>query len=422
MSADVAIPAPRSDSRQRRTTAAWDDRLVALLCLGSLCLFAPIAKAVYWPAGGGLDVTGHQIGRDFINFWAAPQIAFGATPGSLFDLSQYNREIRALFGAPIPFHMWSYPPVVLLAAWGFATLPYGLALAAWVIGGFAVFARVVASALPAGRGNVGLLALALAPATLINVAGGQNGFLSGALMVGALLVHDRKPVLAGVLLGLLTFKPQLGIAVPFALLALGAWRTLAAATLTALAWYGASVAVLGLDFWQSYIDYTATYQASVVYNAENFWSSMMMSPMAAAMALGAGAKAAGLMQIGIAAVVIAATMLAVRATDDRLIRMLVIVSAVPLVPHQVFNYDLPMLSAAWLLVMLNPAYRVARVGAIASLVWLSPLLTMLAFFLKVPAVAQLILCAGFAASVVLAFEHARASRQARHGRSAGLAA
>lgn len=389
---------------------AWDGRAIALLCIMSICLFAPILKRIYWPAGGGIDVTGHQIGRDFINFWAAPQIAFGTSPTSLFDLALYNEQIRTLFGADIPFHMWSYPPVVLLATWGFAQLSYGVALATWVLGSFAIFARIAVSAIPAGSAAVALLALALSPAALINAVGGQNGFFTGALMLGALLSLDRRPILAGVLVGLLTCKPQLGLVLPFILIALGAWRTIAAATLTALAVYGASVAVLGLDFWQSYIGYTATHQAGVVYEPANFWSSMMMSPMAGLMALGAGAHLAGVMQIAVAVVVIAIAVHAVRGSADPLLRMLVIVSATPLVPHQVFNYDLPMLAAAWLIVMLHPVHRAAPASWIAKLVWLSPLIAMLAFFFKVPAISQLILVAGFAASVRLALRCAPAAR------------
>jgi hypothetical protein len=47
-----------------------------------------------------------------------------------------------------------------------------------------------------------LLALAF-PAVLINIGHGQNGFLTAALMGGALVALPRQPVLAGILFGLL---------------------------------------------------------------------------------------------------------------------------------------------------------------------------------------------------------------------------
>ena len=58
-------------------------------------------------------------------------------------------------------------------------------------------------------------------------------------------------MLAGILFGLLTYKPHLGVVVPFALLALGAWRTIAAATVTAILLIAASVAMFGLDAWRA---------------------------------------------------------------------------------------------------------------------------------------------------------------------------
>ena len=50
---------------------------------------------------------------------------------------------------------------------------------------------------PAGR-CILLLALAY-PAVLINIGHGQNGFLTAALLGGALIILDRRPILAGIL-------------------------------------------------------------------------------------------------------------------------------------------------------------------------------------------------------------------------------
>src|SRR5207253_7794896 len=63
--------------------------------------------------------------------------------------------------------------------------------------------------------------------------------------------------LAGILFGLLTYKPHLGLVLPFALLALGAWRAIFAGTVTAIVLVGTSVAVFGLEPWRSYFELTA---------------------------------------------------------------------------------------------------------------------------------------------------------------------
>ena len=53
----------------------------------------------------------------------------------------------------------------------------------------------------------------------VNVGHGQNGFLTAALLGGALHWLDRRPWLAGVLIGCLAYKPQFGVLIPVALLA-----------------------------------------------------------------------------------------------------------------------------------------------------------------------------------------------------------
>ena len=76
-------------------------------------------------------MTGQQIGRDFINVWAAPRLAFSGQAGTLFDLQGYHAAIGSLFGKPLPFHNWSYPPTALLLFWPFAQLSYAAGLAAF---------------------------------------------------------------------------------------------------------------------------------------------------------------------------------------------------------------------------------------------------------------------------------------------------
>ena len=95
----------------------------------------------YWPAGhDGIDVTNHPIGRDFINNWVGPQLAFGGRLETLFDTKGYHRAIQELFGYPIPFHNWGYPPFTLIFFWPLGKLPSFWALVVWTVGLFAAFA------------------------------------------------------------------------------------------------------------------------------------------------------------------------------------------------------------------------------------------------------------------------------------------
>ncbi len=95
------------------------------------------------------------------------------------------------------------------------------------------------------------LALAF-PGTFQNLIHGQNGFLTAGLLGGGLLLADRKPWLAGCLLGLLTYKPHLAVLVPVALAAGRNWRALAAMLLTCGALVLGSLLVLGPQVWLAF--------------------------------------------------------------------------------------------------------------------------------------------------------------------------
>src|SRR5437868_4975074 len=56
-----------------------------------------------------------------------------------------------------------------------------------------------------------LVFLLLAPGAAVNLFFGQNGILSTVLLGGGVLLLGSRPILAGVLLGLLAYKPQLAV-------------------------------------------------------------------------------------------------------------------------------------------------------------------------------------------------------------------
>ncbi|MGF3021641.1 glycosyltransferase family 87 protein [Methylobacterium aquaticum] len=345
-----------------------------LMILGILSTL-PILVRYYRPAGGGLDVTGHPIGRDFINAWAGPRLAFSGQLDTLFDLPAYHAAIGALFGTPLPFHNWSYPPFTLLLLGPLGQLPYFVALAVWTLGLFAAFAGVTLAGLPPERRPRALLLLALAPACLINAAGGQNGFLTGALLLGGLLALDRRPVLAGILFGLLTYKPQLGLVLPPVLIALGAWRTIAAAIATTLALVGASLLAFGVDPWRHNLGETSAFLYGLLDSFHGFYAYMMASVFAGARTFGLSMAAAWGLQLLVSVPVLAATVWAVRRARDPLQRAGLVAAAVPLLTPYAFNYDLTLVAAVlvWRLSAAEPGAQPDRLTVFA---WLSPALMM----------------------------------------------
>jgi hypothetical protein len=364
----------------------------------SVVLISPWLVSFYWPAADGLDVAKHQIGRDFINVWSGPQLAFGGRLATLFDLKAYHAAIGELFGQPLPFHNWGYPLFTLPVFWPLAQLPYFTALAVWTVGLFAIFAKITLSQVEQSARSYALLALALAPACLINTIGGQNGFLTGALFLGGILLIDQRPILAGILFGLLTCKPHLGLVLPFALMALGAWRVIAAATLTALALVAMSVAVFGIEPWRQYLEVTGAYQVLLLERFRGFYTSMMVSGVAGARTFGLSYPAALMAQIALALPVLAAACWAVRATSDPRRRAFVLASAAPLVTPYAFNYDLTALAAVLVWHMCRPLPQDFGRTLMLGLGWMVPILAMYLNIWGI-GIAPLILAAVFALSV-----------------------
>jgi Glycosyltransferase family 87 len=367
----------RGPPRSSRAAVALGASILFYVAV-SVALFWPLLVSFYWPAGGGLDVTGHPIGRDFINVWAGPQLAFGGRLATLFDLEGYHAALGGLFGQSVPPHNWGYPLFTLPVFWPLAQLPYFVALAVWTAGLFAIFAAVTLSQVERPSRPFALVALALAPACLINAVGGQNGFLTASLFLGGVLLIDRRPVLAGFLFGLLTFKPHLGLVLPFALLALGAWRVMAAAAVTALALFAGSAALFGIEPWRQYFEITGPYQAQLLERFRGFYTFMMVSGLAGARTFGLSYPVALAAQIALALPVLAAACWAIRATSDRCRRAFVLASAAPLISPYAFNYDLTALAAVlvWQLCRPGAALQDLIRSPILLLGWMTPLLAM----------------------------------------------
>jgi len=186
---------------------------------------------------------------DFRVFWAAARLALEGAPGEVFEAGRLS-DMHGVDGDYMP---WLYPPALLAAMLPFGTLEFP---AAWALFGLVSLAAALAAFRPLCAGIVPLwLGLSVAPAFLPALILGQVGVLWLAGLVGALAaLAQGRAALAGVLIGLLTFKPQLGLLIPVALIAGGHWRTVVWATGTALA-----VAILptlwtGVAYWQSLAD------------------------------------------------------------------------------------------------------------------------------------------------------------------------
>jgi arabinofuranan 3-O-arabinosyltransferase len=188
---------------------------------------------------------------DFLNVYAAGTMVLDGNAAAAYDWTLHKHaEVKAL-GRPFEGYLgWHYPPMFLFIAGLLALLPLIPATLVWT--GLTLFAYVLAiRAIVSSRAAV-LLALGF-PAVVWNAYAGQNGFLTAALVGGSLALLERRPVAAGVLLGLLTYKPQFGLLFPLALACGGHWRAIAAAIATATAVAAASYFAFGAESWLAFV-------------------------------------------------------------------------------------------------------------------------------------------------------------------------
>jgi hypothetical protein len=243
-------------------------RLVALALLAASLLGVVFLLAT---SDGLNDAKGRPIGTDFSNVYAAGTYVLDGQATAPFDPARQFAREQAIFGTATPFYGWHYPPFFLGLAALLATMPYLLALAVWQGVTLGLYLWAMRGVMPGRRDSLGLLLALAFPAVFINLGHGHNGFLTAALFTGALIQLEKRPVLAGILFGLLAYKPQFGLLVPLVLAVSGRWRTFAAAAATVTALAVAVTAIFGVDVWQAFLASTQFTREVVLERGDTGW-------------------------------------------------------------------------------------------------------------------------------------------------------
>jgi arabinofuranan 3-O-arabinosyltransferase len=197
------------------------------------------------------EPDGRLLSTDFVNVYAAGKLALAGNPAGAYDWPAHKQIELAVLGYDFRgYYGWHYPPFYLFIASALAMLPYVIAHAGWSLVSFVPY---VAAVRASAANNFGYLLAFAMPAFVANVLVGQNGFLTAALIGGTLVLIERRPVLAGICLGLLTYKPHFGILFPLVLAAAGYWRVFLAAAVTTVTISLASVAVYGIEPWFAFL-------------------------------------------------------------------------------------------------------------------------------------------------------------------------
>jgi hypothetical protein len=238
------------ESLKRQFGGGW-----ALAAIGAVVLLAYDVALLWAAARQGawlLGLNGLPGVRDVVVFWSAGKLAAEGHAAYAYDWAALRGVLEvgqrgAFLHATFPLF---YPPFLMFLLAPLGRLSFLMAAIVWIVGGLAAY---LATAGLIVRRGVGAIVAAAAPASLYVVCVGQTGFLSAALLGGGLALMPRRPALAGVLIGMLAYKPQLGLLIPLALIAGGQWRSFWAAALTLGALVLGSGFVFGWSSWAAFI-------------------------------------------------------------------------------------------------------------------------------------------------------------------------
>ena len=357
-----------------------------------ICFALVVAHAVYlatsyvdglWPDRAGQPT-------DFVAVWSAGKLALSGHPATVYDWPAHKLVEESAVGHAFDGYFgWHYPPTFLFVAILLALLPYTTAYMAWTLGTFPAYLAAI-RAIVGDRS--GYLLAAAFPAVLANAVVGQNGFLTTALIGGALVLVERRPVLAGVLLGLLTYKPHLGLLFPIALIAGRHWRAFGSAAVVAIVMAAASWFAFGSECWQAFIPSLGHTERVFLSQGSADWSKLQTA-FGLTRVLSGSETLAWVVQIAVSLITAGAVAWLWRSNATHEIKAAALGCGVALATPYLYAYDLVLLA-----VPLAFLFRLGRAHGFLrhelTGIGLACLLVLIFPFVKAPV--------GFAAALVIA--------------------
>lgn len=349
--------------------SALDTRRGRQLCLMGALLTVLLSVTLISGDIGKLAETGlTSVSVDFYVFWAAAKLALQGLPLDAFDVDRIREVANVTQEGWMP---WAYPPGFLLLVTPLGLLPFAPAWAAFMALSVAALA-LATRPFTAGRPHL-LLAIALAPAILPCLLVGQTSILwLAGLMAALAALRAERPLLAGVFIGLLTLKPQLGLLLPVALIAAGQWRAILSAIVTTLALAAIPTALYGTAYWPEMLAIMAQHGATVRGAIADL--HLMISPYSGLAALGVTEPAALTAQWALTALCALAVFLTWRrAATSFDLRAATLLSAIPLASPYLWHYESAFLAPAALFLLRDGVITLARPATLllGLAMWLS---------------------------------------------------
>lgn len=313
----------------------WDRIGFACLCSG-----VGLSLGLVWMllVPNSFGAANGTVLMDYFSFWLAGRQALAGAPELVYIPAEFSALQKSLSGSDTIFGFF-YPPTFQMLLTPFAALPYKAAFAVFILSTTALLC--VSCRLITGKWLLAAC-LIIIPACANNAFHGQNAALTAALygffLVG---VERQRMILAGIALGILTIKPQLGILAPVALIATLNWRTFLSASATTVVLAAASVLCFGVGVWQVFWQQAPV--ASAMMEIGGVEWGKMISVYGSLRQLGIGHAVAMGLQAGVGIGALVCVWRVWRRTEDMAVRSAVLVGGTLLVTPFALSYDLTLL-------------------------------------------------------------------------------
>ncbi|MBA4347625.1 MAG: hypothetical protein C0413_02095 [Clostridiales bacterium] len=312
---------------------------------------------------------------DFGLFYAAGKMTLAGNVAQIFDVQAHHAMTELVLNLVLPFYLpWLYPPFFLFAIVPLTLLPFDVALIVWLVLTLALMMVAARRILPDHR-KLAFLMLGF-PGVFLNLRWGQNGFLSTALLGFSIAWMETSPVLSGVMIGFLAYKPQLAILPLFILLITKNWKALIAAAGTVLSSSLLSLLIFGKEVWVAFVRSLFHTTSYLMETGKEVTSSIQPTLLTTLIDLGVDSRISLFVQTIIAICAVVAVCWAFLRAERMPLKGIMLVLGMPLIIPYFMQYDLVILALALLLLVYDfSKHGYTKTEAVmAALLWLMPLI------------------------------------------------
>lgn len=326
----------------------------ATILLGPACIFLLFVSCYSLRIEQGfiLNDLNFLIGRDLVNTWQFGVAAFTENPALNYDPDVYNAKLDQIIpGIDYPYQQWSYPPHLMLLAAPFGWLGYNVFFALFLVSSLAMYWIYIMKPFPDLDVR---LALLLTPPLIFCLISGNLSVYIAVIFITVFKTMDRRPLLAGALIALLTVKPQIGFLFPIFLLATGRYKVFAYAVLSTLTLIGTSILIHGMAPWTTYINSGIGQQANLITNSNATILGLMPTLTTNLGILGVPMETGTLIQIAVAIPLVLAMIWVCRKQQDLFLQYAVFLGVSFAATPYLMVYDTVIL--AWVMLSLLTLY------------------------------------------------------------------